>query len=95
LLSCWWRRTPRLDIIDLKGSRYLTLHFSWSLDATDAILSLQGSSDLATWETIPIDDPALHLFILDEPAVNPQRRTLTIRDVAPLENLRLLRLIAD
>jgi len=87
--------SPRMDIIELAGSRYLTLRFSWSLDAADATLSLQGSSDLATWDAIPLDDPSLHLFIRNEPADNPQRRTLTIRDALPIAPGRVLRLLAE
>lgn len=86
---------PAMDIIGLEGSHYLTFRFSWSLDAADAVISLQGSSDLTSWEPIPLDDPALHLFIKDEPADNPQRRSLKIRDPIPIHNGRLLRITLD
>ncbi|MGC9451915.1 MAG: S8 family serine peptidase [Oceanipulchritudo sp.] len=88
-------RYPLIELVEIDGLNYLSCHLSWSLDAADATPILQASSDLSIWENIPLDDPALHLFILDEPAVNPQRRTLTIRDVAPIGPGRVLRLIAD
>ena len=76
---------PALGIASISGTSYATLNFTWNTASTDAVLTVQGSSDLTHWSTISsctggVWSPAGNVAV----SGSAPEMSVTVRDIIPM-----------